>query len=84
MRQGEGSVCACVWTSVFEDDVECMDDARNEAQDGEGDVDQEIHATALLGEHAQGWQDDSQNNLAYVATGERHRYSLLEWRRSAG
>lgn len=61
------SVC-----SVFEYDVECMDDAGNEAQDGEGDVDQQIDAAPFLGQHAQRRQNDGQDDLADVATGERH------------
>lgn len=58
--------------SVFEYDVQRMYNARDKAQDGEGNVDQQINTTTFLGQHTQWRQDDGQDDLANVATGERH------------
>ena len=62
---------------VLEDDVEGVNDAGNEAQTGEGNVDQQIDAAALLGEHANGRQNERQDDLANVTAGEWHLEVLV-------
>lgn len=65
---------AVTWL-ILEYDVECVDNARNESQYCEGNVDQQINATSFLGENAQWWQDDGQDDLANIGTSERHDWA---------
>jgi len=56
----------------LEYDVQRVDDARNVSQDGKQDVDEEVSIAAALEKDAQRRQDDGEEDLAYVAGGERH------------
>lgn len=49
-----------------------MDDTREVTQDCEKDVDQEVCTAASLEEDTDGRQNDGKNNLADIASGERH------------
>ena len=57
---------------ILQNDVESVDDTRQVTQDGEQDVDEEVGTTATLEEDTNGGQDDGKENLADVASGERH------------
>lgn len=52
---------------ILEDDVQGVDDAGNETQDGQGNVDEQVGAAATLEEDSQRGQDDGEDNLADVA-----------------
>jgi hypothetical protein len=44
----------------------------NVTQDGQQDVDEEIRIAAALEEHAEGREEDGEDDLAQVGGGERH------------
>jgi hypothetical protein len=49
-----------------------VDDTRNVTKTGQQDVDEEVSAAAALEEDTNRWEDDGKENLADVASGERH------------
>lgn len=49
-----------------------MDDTGNVTQNGEEDVDEEVGTTTTLEEDTDGREDDGKDDLADVASGERH------------
>jgi len=57
---------------VLQDDVEGVNDARKVTEECEDDVDAQIAPAALLEEHPERWEDDCEDDLAEVASGERH------------
>ena len=58
--------------SIFQNDVESVDDTRDITQDCEEDVDQEISSATSLEEDTNWWEDDGKKDLADIACGERH------------
>jgi len=57
---------------VLQDDVQSVDDTGNVTQNGEEDVDEEVGTTATLEEDTHGREDDGKEDLADVASSERH------------
>lgn len=57
---------------IFQDDVEGVHDAGNVTEDCEEDVDAEVGTAATLEENSEGREDDRNDDLADVASGERH------------
>jgi hypothetical protein len=57
---------------VLQNNVQSVDDTGNVTQDGEEDVDEEIGAATALEEDTHGREDDGKDDLANVASGERH------------
>lgn len=49
------------------------------SQAGEGNVDEQIDAAALLCEDANGRQDEGKDDLANVTAGEWHFGDFLDW-----
>jgi len=71
----DGSDCfSCSYpsASIFQNDVQGMDDTRNVTQDRQQNVDQDISTTSSLQEDTDGWEDDGEDDLNDVACGERH------------
>jgi len=54
-----------------------VDDARNVAEDGEEDVDQDVSTASALEEYTKRWEDDGEDDLADVASGESHVGGLV-------
>lgn len=46
-----------------------MDDARNETQDGQQDVDQQVSTASSLQENTEWWQEDGEDDFADIAVG---------------
>jgi len=57
---------------VLEDDVQCVDDTGNVAQDREQDVDEEICAATTLEEDSERWEEDGEDDFDDITAGERH------------
>lgn len=57
---------------VLEDNVKSVDDSGNVTEDGQEDVDEKVGTAAALHKHTQRRQDDGKDDLADVASGERH------------
>ena len=57
---------------VLQDDVQGVDDTRQVPENGQQDVDEQVGTAATLQEDTQRREDDSKNDLADVAGGERH------------
>jgi len=57
---------------IFADDVEGVDDAGNVTKDGQENVDQKITTAAALEEDTEGREEDGEDDLADVGTGESH------------
>lgn len=57
---------------ILQYDVQRVDDARDVTQDRQQDVDKEVGAAASLQEDADGREDDREDNLADIASCERH------------
>jgi len=60
---------------ILEDDVQGVDDAGDETQDGQGNVDEQVGAAAALEEDSQRGQDDGEDDLADVAGSGQSRCS---------
>jgi len=52
---------------VLEDDVEGVDDTRDETQDGQGDVDEQVDTAAALEEDTQRREEEGKDDFANVA-----------------
>lgn len=57
---------------VLQDDVQSVDDTGQVTQDGEQNVDEQISTASSLQENTQRGQDDGEDDLADVASGEGH------------
>ena len=57
---------------ILEDDVERVDDTGDVTQAGQDDVDEEIGAAAALEEDTERREEDGEDDLDDVASGERH------------
>lgn len=57
---------------VFENNVQGVNDAWNVPKDGQKDVDQEVCAAATFKENSERWEDDRNDDLDDVGSGERH------------
>ena len=64
----------------LENDVNGVDNTRNVPQNRQQDVDEEISIAAALEEHAQGRQEDGEDELDDVASGEGHCCVLSNYR----
>lgn len=57
---------------VLQNDVQSVDDTGDVTQDGKEDVDEEVGTAATLEEDTHGREDDGKEDLADVASSERH------------
>ena len=57
---------------VLQNDVQSVDDTGNVTQDGKEDVNEEVGTAATLEEDTHGREDDGKEDLADVASSERH------------
>jgi len=57
---------------VLEDNVERMDDSRDVSEDGQQDVDEEVGIASTFKEDTQWWDEDGEDDLDDIASGERH------------
>lgn len=57
---------------VLEDNVQCVDDTWNVTEDSQQDVDEKVGTAATLEEDTERWEDDGENDLADVGSGEGH------------
>lgn len=57
---------------VLQDDVQGVDDTGQVTKNSQEDVDKQVCTASTLQEDTQRGQDDGKNNLANVASGERH------------
>lgn len=57
---------------VLEDDVEGVDDTRDETQDGQGDVDEQVDTAAALEEDTQRREEEGKDDFANVGSSEGH------------
>jgi hypothetical protein len=72
-------VLSSVGRLVLEDDVEGVYDSGDITEDCQEDVDAKVGSTAALEEDSEGWEDDGNDNLADVASGEGHFDGLCIW-----
>ena len=56
----------CCFSSIFEDDVQGVNQTGEETKNGEGNVDKQVDAAATLEEHTHGREDDGKDDLANV------------------
>lgn len=56
-----------------------MDNTRDVTQDGQQNVDEEVGITTSLEEDTERWEDDGKNDLADIASGERHDCGVVVW-----
>jgi hypothetical protein len=54
-----------------------VNDTRNITKNCQQDVDEEISTTSSLKEDTERWENDSKNDLANIAGGERHFERLV-------
>ncbi|KZT67690.1 hypothetical protein DAEQUDRAFT_728687 [Daedalea quercina L-15889] len=59
-------------SSIFQDDIECMNDTWDVTQARQNDIDEQVGAATSLEEDANWRKDDSKKDLADVRAGERH------------
>ena len=52
--------------------IQSVNDARNITKNGQEDVDEEISIASTFQEDTDGWNEDSEDNLDDVWTGESH------------
>lgn len=64
---------------ILQDDVKSVDDTGNVTQDGEEDVDAEVSTASALQEDTHRRQDDGEDDLEDVGTGERHVCGWVGW-----
>lgn len=57
---------------VLQNDVQSVDDTGDVTQDGKEDVDEEVGTAATLEEDTHGREDDGKEDLADIASSERH------------
>jgi len=62
---------------ILENDVESVDDTGNVTEDGEENVDEKISTTSTLEEDSERREDDGNDDLADVASGESHCDGLV-------
>ena len=65
---------------IFEDDVQGVNQAREETKDSQGNIDEKVDAAATLEEYTNGRQDDGKDDLANVGSGERHDGGFVTWK----
>jgi len=63
---------------VFQNDVQSVDDTGDVTQDCKNDVDKEVSIATALEEDTDWWQEDGEEDLADVGSGERHDECLLD------
>jgi len=64
---------------ILQYDVQGVDDSRNVTQDCQQDVDQKVSAATTLKEDTERWEEDGEDDLADVASSERHFEVLVFW-----
>ncbi|GMR32373.1 hypothetical protein PMAYCL1PPCAC_02568, partial [Pristionchus mayeri] len=62
-------------SSICEDDVACVDDARDVSEDGEENVDGQMIGASLLKEYSHGLEEEGAEELGDISARERHRRS---------
>jgi len=69
-------VPTCDASSIFQDNVKGVNDARNPAKDGQKDVDPEVCIAASFKEHTERWYEDGNKDLADIGCGKSHCYNI--------